>query len=154
MRKLLMALSLLTLPLLGSLRAPERLGSVALLNTPNGFAVFKDGKVNNIEPDCVDTMIRKMDYKQRNAYILKGGAIELNQATNKQYTIKAVANLKGGGPILGWFCYGIVMISGSIVIAVAKKFDRSGTAPTGQMFENLKSVANVVKCYGDTAPTP
>lgn len=97
MRKLLMALSLFSLPLLGSLRAPEKLGSLALLNMPNGFAVMKDKHITPIEPDCVDSTLRKMNYKQRTAYMLKGGGLELNQANTGEYTIKSVANIKGGG---------------------------------------------------------
>lgn len=112
MRSLMLSLSLLSLPLLGGLRAPERLGSLAVANMPQGFAVIKDGKVNIIEPDCVDSMLRKMDFKQRNAYLLNGGSLEINQANTGEYTLKTVANLKGGGVIGAWIGsaigYGVV----------------------------------------------
>lgn len=154
MRKLLMALSLFSLPLLGQLRAPERLGSLALLNMPNGFAVMKDKHITPIEPDCVDSTLRKMDYKQRTQYLLKGGVVEVNQADTQEYTLKAVANVKGGGPITGWICWGAVMLPGLVVIAIVKKLDQSGLAPTDKMFDCLNSVAKVAKSCGDTAPTP
>ncbi|HTJ49050.1 MAG TPA: hypothetical protein VL443_06305 [Cyclobacteriaceae bacterium] len=154
MRSLLLSLSLLSLPLLGGLRAPERLGTLAVANMPHGFAVIKDGKVNTIEPDCVDSMLRKMDFKQRNAYLLNGGSLEINQANTGEYTIKTVANLKGGGPIAGWIAWAVVMAPGVVIISIVKKLDKTGTAPTDKMFDCLKSIANVAKSFGDTAPIP
>jgi hypothetical protein len=94
---LLSLLTSFTIPTLGCLRAPERLGSLALLNMPNGFAVLKDKQVHSIEPDCVDSTLRNLDYKQRTAYMLKGGGLLLNQADTGEYTLHSVANLKGGG---------------------------------------------------------
>lgn len=98
MRKLLL-LSFLTLPLIG-LQVPQRLGNIAIANMPNGFAVLKDGKLNHIESDCLDSTLRKMTFKQRNQYIIKGGSLSLNQANTGEYTLKSVPNIKGGG-ILG-----------------------------------------------------
>lgn len=98
-------MSLFSLPLLGSLRAPERLGPLAVVNMPNGFAVLKENKIYAIEADAVDSTLRTMNYKQRAAYMLKGGSLELNQANTNEYTLKSVANLKGGGPISGAIAY-------------------------------------------------
>lgn len=105
MRNSLLLLSLFSLPLLGQLRAPERLGSLTLVNMPNGFAVLKENKIHSIESDAVDSTLRKMDYKQRAAYMLKGGGLELNQAYTGEYTLQSVANLKGGGVILAKAAY-------------------------------------------------
>lgn len=149
-----MLLSLLTLSSFASLHVPERLGSVALFNSPNGFAVLKDKQSHVIEPDALDTTLRQMDYKQRSLYMAKGGGFVLNQANTKEYTLKSAANIKGGGPIVGWICYGLVMLPGLAIIAIVNKLDTSGTAPTGRMFDNLNSVAKVAKSFGDTTPLP
>jgi len=152
MRKLLL---LLLVPLsLTGLYVPQRLGNVFVANMHDGFAVLKKGKLHHIESDCLDATLRQMNFKQRNEYIIKGGAMILNQAHTGEYTLKTGGNLKGGGPILGWICYGVVIVSGSAVIAVVKHFDRSGTAPTDKMFECVKSVAKVAQSFGNTAPTP
>ncbi len=153
MRLKLLLLLFVSLPLFG-MRAPERLGKVAIANMHDGFKVLKDGKLNHITSDCLDSSLRKMDFKQRNLYIIKGGCLELNQANTGEYTLKSVANIKGGGPILGWIAWAAVMAPGLAIIALVKKMDKSGTAPTGQMYDCLNNVANVAKSFGDTAPTP
>lgn len=121
--RILLLLSLITIPLIGVVRAPEKLGNVAVANMPYGFAVLKEGKLNPIESDCVDPLLRKMDFKQRNAYIINGGSFFINQANTGEYTIKAVANLKGGG-LLGakigfWVGKGLVYIGAYTGIAIA-----------------------------------
>jgi len=108
----LLFLSLVTVPLAAQVRAPERLGNVSVANMTYGFAVLKEGKLNPIEPDCLDSMLRKMTFEQRNAYIINGGSFFLNQANTGEYTLKSVANLKGGG-LLGakigfWVGKGVV----------------------------------------------
>jgi len=153
MRKLLLLL-FVSVSMLGSLRAPESLGKVKVVNTPSGFGVAKGNQIHIVQPDCMDTMLRNLTFKQRNMYLLKGGSFELNQANTGEYTIKSVANLKGGGPIAGWIAWALVMAPGMAIIAIVKKCDKSGNAPTGEMFENLKSIANVVKSFGDTCPLP
>ena len=62
MRKLLLLL-FVSLPMLGSLRVPERLGNIGIANMPQGFAVLKEGKLNHIESDCMDSMLRNMTFK-------------------------------------------------------------------------------------------
>lgn len=96
MRSLLL-LSLFSFSLFGALRAPESLGKVCIANMHDGFKVLKDGKLNHITSDCLDSTLRKMDFKQRNMYLIKGGSFYLNQANTGEYTLKSVANLKGGG---------------------------------------------------------
>lgn len=153
MRSLLL-LSVFSLNLLGGFRAPEKLGITGVANMPNGFAILKDGKLNHIESDCLDTTLRKMNFEQRNKYIIKGGKFEVNQANTQEYTLKSVADLKGGGPILGWIAWAAVMVPGVIIIAVVKKLDKTGTAPVDKMMDNLQSVAKVAKSFGDTSPLP
>ena len=65
-----------------------------------------------------------------------------------------MANLKGGGKITGWILWAAVMAPGCLIIAIVKKLDKSGTAPTKEMFECVKSVATVAQTFGDCAPTP
>ncbi len=122
--RILLLLSLFTLPLLGQLRAPERLGKVMVVNTPSGFGVHKEGTITIVQPDCMDTMLRNLSFKQRNDYLLKGGSLEINQSTTKEYTLKAVANLKGGGLLgakigfwVGKFTVYIVAHTGMLIIS-------------------------------------
>jgi hypothetical protein len=125
MRNSLLLLSLFSLPLLGSLRAPECLGSLALVNMPNGFVVLKENKIHTIEPDCVDAMLRKINYKQRALYILKGGGLVLDQTDTGEYTLQSIGNIKGGGPVSGaiayWvtksLCWGGVAAAASVATA-------------------------------------
>lgn len=93
-----MLLSLFSLSSFASLHVPERLGTLVLFNSPQGFAVSKDKKVHLIESDALDATLRQMDYKQRSMYMMKG-ALTLNQADNGQYTLQSRANLKGGGAL-------------------------------------------------------
>ncbi len=151
---IVLLLSLFSITSFSSLHVPERLGSVALFNSPNGFAVLKDKQTHVIEPDALDTTLRQMDYKQRSLYMAKGGGFILNQANTSEYTLKSAANIKGGGPIAGWVCWALVMAPGVVIIAIVNKLDSSGTAPTGRMFDNLSSVAKVAKSFGDTSPLP
>lgn len=153
MRKLLMLLLLSSTAVFGSLYVPEKLGSLAVLNTPAGFAVMKDSKIHHLGPEAVDSTLRNMDFKQRSMFMMKGG-ISVNQASDEQYLLRADHSLKGGRAILGWIGYVLVMVPGLVVIALVKKADRSGTAPTKQMFENLNSVAKVVKSFGNSVPGP
>lgn len=126
MRNLLL-LSLLSTPLLGSLLAPERLGTITLINTPSGFVVHKDNKNHPVEQDCLDSTLSKMDYKQRSLYLAKGGSLSLNQANTGEYTLKSIPNIKGGGPVMAailyWTtkvsCWTGVAISASAVVAGA-----------------------------------
>jgi len=127
MRKSLLSLSLVSLSLAACVRAPERLGSVVLINSPEGFVVHKDNKNHLVEQDCLDTTLRKMNQNQRELYLSKGGALLLNQASNGEYTLKSVPNIKGGGPVMAailyWTtkvcCYTGVAISATAVVAGA-----------------------------------
>jgi len=121
--RILVLLSLLSVPLVAQLRAPEVLGKVIVVNTPSGFGVAKDSKIHIVQPDCMDTMLRNLTFKQRNAYLLKGGSIELNQANTGEYTLKSVANIQGGG-LLGakigfWVGKGVVYLGAYTGIAIA-----------------------------------
>ena len=148
-----MLLLLSSSALFGSLRVPDNLGSVAVLNTPAGFAILKEGKVHHLGPEAVDSTLRKMDFKQRSMFMMKGG-ISVNQASDEQYLLRADHSLKGGRAILGWIGYALVMVPGLVVIALVKRADRSGTAPTGEMFKNLQSVAKVAQSVGNSVPGP
>lgn len=100
MRKLLvLLLSSLSLSLSASLYVPEKLGSVAVFNSPQGFAVLKDNKIHHLGPEAVDSTLRKMDFKQRNMFMLKGGAMALNQDSEGQFHLKYAPKLKGGGAL-------------------------------------------------------
>lgn len=81
----------------GGLRVTARAGQAQVLCHAKGMSVIKDRDVHTIEEDCMDSMLRKMDYEQRAQYIMNGGTLILNQATNGQYTLRTSANLKGGG---------------------------------------------------------
>ncbi len=124
MRNSLLLLSLFSLSVSGSLLVPQRLGNVSLMTDDHGWAVYKDKKVHRVESDCMDPMLRQMDYKQRALYLVKGGSVAINQASDGQYTLKSVASLKGGGLFgaafgakLGMFCahflgHGAILIAG------------------------------------------
>jgi hypothetical protein len=150
MRSLMLSLSLFSLPLLGQFRAPENLGSLAVLNMPDGFAVIKDGKINPIESDCVDITLRKMDYKQRALYLSKGGSIELNQADNGEFTLKSVANLKGGGPVMAAALYWITKVSCYTGVAISATAVVAGAAASA-VATGGATVAPTVTIIGGTA---
>jgi hypothetical protein len=105
MRKLFVLLSSLSLSLSASLYVPEKLGSVAVLNSPQGFAVLKDSKIHYLGAEAVDSTLRKMDFKQRNMYLLKGGSLALNQTKEGYFVLRAAPKLKGGGPVSGAIAY-------------------------------------------------
>lgn len=128
MRKLLvLLLSSLSLSLSASLIAPEKLGDIAVLNCPNGFAVIKDKKIHHLGPEAVDASILKMDFKQRNMYLIKGGSLALNQTNDGDFLLRIAPKLKGAGPISGAIAYWLTksLCWGGVVTAA--------TAATGGM---------------------
>lgn len=153
MRKILLLLLSCT-ALSGSLYVPDRLSNVAVVNGPDGFAILKDNKIHQLGSESVDSTLRKMDFKQRSMFMLKEGSMAVDQDSEGTFHLKYAPKLNGGGRITGWICYAAVMIPGIAIIAVVKKCDRSGTAPTGEMFKNLQSVAKVAQSFGNSAPTP
>ena len=77
-----------------------------------------------VEPDCLDTDLRKMDFKQRTQYLLKGGSLVMNQADTGEYTLKTTANLKGGGLFgagvgakIGFFTVNLLWQTGILIAA-------------------------------------
>jgi hypothetical protein len=97
-RKLFVVLlSFLSLSLSASLITPQSLGDIAVANCPNGFVVIKDEKIYHLGPEAVDSSIRKMDFKQRSMYIMKGGSLALSQTTEGNYILRIAPKIKGGG---------------------------------------------------------
>jgi len=122
MRKILLLLSsVVSLSLSASLKSDF----VAVINGPKGFAVLKDGKIDNVGPEAVDSTLRKMDFQQRNMFLLKNGNISVDQDESGQFHLKFAPKLNGGGVwgarIGAFLGKAIVSIVGHGVIAIITK---------------------------------
>lgn len=76
--------------------APQRLGNIKLRYDNQGYSVLQNGKPHRIEIGDVDPLLRKMNREQLKKFQQKG-LIAVNQADNGEFSLKAAANMKGGG---------------------------------------------------------
>jgi hypothetical protein len=77
--------------------APQRLGQIKLRYDEQGYSVIQNGKSHKIESYDVDPLLRKMNREQLKKFQQKG-LISVNQADNGEFSLKAGAKLRGGGP--------------------------------------------------------
>lgn|SRR5574338_150985 len=98
-----------------NLFVPKALGKLSVVKDNDHFTIVKNGKSFSVEPDRLDSALRKMDKKKLAAF-LKTGYLSVNKSTDGSYSLQSQTRKKGGGPILSsvfyWgtkaVCYGAV----------------------------------------------
>ena len=113
-----------------NLFVPHKLGSLSVIKKDRGFSVLKDGQEHKVASYNTDKMLNKMNSKQLTAFLANnGGHIDVNQLSDDEYTLKAKAHGKGGGPILAAAGYWGVKVLGYGVPATAAVATIVASAP-------------------------
>lgn len=85
--------------------ASHKLGKIELYHANGEFKVMHDNKLHAVENHCVDKPLRNVDLKKL-AMFLNHGHLAVNKTDNGEFTIRANAHGKGGGPVCAWWAYG------------------------------------------------
>lgn len=79
---------------------PQKLGSVQLFKTDEGFEIIKDSESIKVKSYDVDPILKNLN-KDTIKEFGKIGSIHLNQFNNGDYSLKAKGKINGGGPLTG-----------------------------------------------------
>jgi hypothetical protein len=103
--------------------------SIDLYHSPNGFAVVKGSDAQPVNSCFVDPILRKMNQRQLKQFE-KHGYIDITRMSDGNYALRAKVRGNGGGPVTGWFLYGLTkaVAYGGIGAAVAAATTATGGA--------------------------
>lgn len=79
-----------------SVSAPSKLGDLDLYHGKKGFYIRHDDKKHIVQKYFTDKMVRNMDKKQLQAFLVTG-KLAINQMDDGEYSLKAKLPLNGGG---------------------------------------------------------
>jgi len=87
-----------------SIYVPQGLGKVKLFHDSKGFHVLHNNEMSYAQPCFMDKAIRNITLQQVMA-LQKIGYFSINQMGNKEFSLKFIERVRGGGPIFGTFMY-------------------------------------------------
>jgi len=138
------------------LLVPNKLGSLKVMRTDDGYEVLKNNarhKVNNYD---VDPLLKQLDKKKLASFLTaKSGYIEVSQFNNGDYKLQAKMRLNGGGPggatvgayagkfLVSFLGHGAILVAGALTGPAAPATILALEATFGPTIEAL-SVAGAI----------
>jgi hypothetical protein len=111
---------------------PQKLGSVQLFKTDEGFEIVKDGESIKVKSYDVDPVLKNLNQDNVEEFG-KVGSILVNKFDNGEYSLKAKAKIKGGGPLtgmlLGWAVRASMYSAGAAATTSAVAMASVGATP-------------------------